>query len=72
MVAPVNLTDLISLSVLDKRCPYLYPQFKKRVISPFPFLSFYHRVHYELTMAYSPVDLISLMDSASDNRNGQV
>ena len=64
MVAPVNLTDLISLSVLDKRCPYLYPQFKKRVISPFPFLSFHHRVYYELTMAYSPVDLISLMDSA--------
>ena len=64
MVAPVNLTDLISLSVLDKRCPYLYPQFKKRVISPFPFISLHHHVYYELTMAYSPVDLITLMDSA--------
>lgn len=64
LVAPANFTDLISLSVLDKRCPYLYPQFEKRVNSPFPFMSFHHGVYYELTMAYSPVDLISLMDSA--------
>ena len=64
MVAPVNFTDLISLSVLGKRCPYLYPQFKKRVISPFPFMSLHHHVYYELTMAYSTVDLITLMDSA--------
>ena len=64
MVAPANVTDLISLSVLDKRCPYLYPQFEKRVNSPFAFMSFHHGVYYELTMAYSPVDLISLMDSA--------
>ena len=27
-------------------------------------MSFHHGVYYELTMAYSPVDLISLMDSA--------
>ena len=64
LVAPVNFTDLISLSVLDKRCPNLYPQSEKRVNSPFSFMSFHHRVYYELTMAYSPVELITLMDSA--------
>ena len=52
MVAPVNLTDLISLSVLDKRCPYLYPQFKKKgVISPFPFLSFHKDVNVVMIFA---------------------
>ena len=41
----VNFTDLISLSVLDKGCPYLYPQFKKRVI-----IHHFHSCHS--TMVY--------------------